>query len=166
MICRELRKIWEKDATPGTLKVTSGEIELPHLYKCDWIAITDSRNHNGVYKLAQYLPDTPFYLTVDGETRAEVPDGEFEATVWRLAFPPGFERLARDIDAWLKDPKNAPSAINHESQSVIGVHSFTRTRATRDGKITGWRGAFSERISHSWRRGFNEIGGVLERLGG
>jgi len=59
--------------------------------------------------------------------------------------PPEFLELAERILKWRE--ANPPTTVNHESESVIGVFSSTKTRATYEGKTAGWQRVFAHDLS-------------------
>jgi len=154
MVCRHLNNYFISDRSipflrlEGNFTVADSEIALPNGFKKNmWIAIQGSHFNNGMFKLGQYLPDTPLHLT-NGTDVVAAEDEEFSGIVWLLRFPPGFIEICNEIKAYMENPENFPSAKTKES--VIGFYSWTKSTGP-DGKSLTVFDVFADRLT-PWRK--------------
>lgn len=120
---------------PGTYIIEGGSIELPFLIPGQYFRICGSVFNDGVY---QY-----------GSQQLE--DETFTGSVWALAVPVTFLRLADEIQKWrdsYEDKANSP----FQSESFAG-YTYTKAsgNAANGGNVTGWQGVFAGRLAQ-WRK--------------
>jgi len=146
----------------GTFDIADGNIALDGDFAVgDWVAISESRRHNGIYRLDKVPPleaplepyTVPHFRLANGTDDINPLDGVESLTgaVNLLVLPSGFIEICKEINAWVNDPANQPSAV--VSESIIGFHSQTRA-TTADGKPLGWQQIFSDKLS-TWRKMFS-----------
>ena len=166
-VCRHLRNFFHFDDSAnkphyqkeGYFNITDGNIELDssEFQYGDWIALK-SRRLSGIFRLDKVPPlesplvpyTVPHFRLANGSDDINPLGGVESLTgaVNLLILPSGFIELCKEINAWVSDPNNAPSAI--QSESVIGF--FSKTVATgQNGLPLGWEQLFSQRLS-AWRR--------------
>ena len=143
-VCRETRNYHEiSPPTRGEYIIADGEITLNSDFEPgDWIAITGSRRSDGVY-LLQGGTTATFKLSNGTDTEIAADDGHFTGAIYRLNLTRDRLNFSRELMAWMNDPENAPSAIDHEN--VIGVYSWSRRRR-EEGRPLTWVDLFAERL--------------------
>jgi len=172
MVMSKIRNAFEKDSVKGVFSISGGNIALPGAFVSDmWVAITGSIFNDGVYLLKDVPPlempltppDPPIFRLSNGtDDETSVKDETFTGVIYWLKFPPGFEELCKEVNAWLADPANKASAV--VSHGVAGVYSETRATTT-EGLPAGWAQVFAPRIPSNWRNHF-QTAGTTEVLGG
>jgi len=143
----------------GVFDIADGNIALDGDFAAgDWIAISESRRHNGIYRLDKVPPlesplepyTVPHFRLANGTDDVNPLDGVESLTgaVNLLVFPAGFTELCKEINTWINDEANAPSAVISESEGVLGVDNWSVKRAVgADGKPLSWEALFSGKLS-------------------
>ena len=124
-----------------------GEIDADGIANGQWVAITGSTFHNGVWKV------------VNGrlESDDEMPSETFVGRVWLLAPPSHFLRVCKMIDAFQAANDKAIGPYTSES---FGAYSYTKATGSGGGLLT-WNEAFAGQLK-PYRHMFTEVdfGGV------
>ena len=158
----------------GELSIENGELSgLNEFYRPNtWIAITGSDLNDAIYQIAkptfeplppEISPETheiPPYKLSNGSNNDNPTEDEelFYGTIYRLKLPSGFVNLAREITAWVNDPKNAPTNVVSQSETVVNLHSWSKkTGTTQDGNPLTWEDVFSKRLKQFPRIMFHTV---------
>lgn len=110
----------------GTFTVTDGALSLDFAAEGQRILIRGSAMHDGVYTW-----HTNRLANDDDTGAAGISDGDFHAEVCALAVPPALLALVSEMREW--ESSNA-EAVNspYQSESVIGVYSYTKAAGAED----------------------------------
>lgn len=149
-ICRETNNIFNiNDGESGTFKIQDGVLTGNRLiYPINtYLAITrrtaradGSLLNSGIYKVM----DDKITLQGDNELQDEVWSG----SIYPLAIPPDFIKLAERIKAFTEDPTNKPSTNASES---VGFESRSRTTNSK-GAVLSWQAAFADELTTTGQR--------------
>lgn len=131
---------------PGTYRIESGVISpMPKMKEGQRFWIVGSYLNDGVYtyKASGIMDD-------DAAEQATLQDEVFSGTICALAVPPAVLSLSGEIAAW-QDKNGAAAESPYQSETVIGVYSYTKAAsASGDGNVS-WRDVFGKRLNR-WRR--------------
>lgn len=111
----------------GTFEIAGGRLPLPGVAAGEYIRVMGSRFNDGIHR----------YPAED------LADETFTGHVALLRPPRAFLRLAEEIAAW-RAKYAAATEGPYQSESVIGVYSYTRDAA-------GWQKRFAAQLDE-WRR--------------
>ena len=108
---------------------SNGSIYLPNTFKAgDWVAITGSRQLDGIYKLiSEENEDSQSYFQLSNgtdEIPISIPFQMGNFTITLLLPNAGFISLCKEINDYVNNPENCTSSKT--SESVIGLHSWSR----------------------------------------
>lgn len=123
------------DIRAGAFAIEGGALALDFLAEGQYFRIVGSLFNDGVYTYpAEGLTDETF-------------DGE----VWPMRPPKAFVALCAEIEAW-QDKYGAVMASPYQSESVIGVYSYTKAATGSGGSGSGgWESAFRGKLNR-WRK--------------
>lgn len=126
----------------------------------DWIAITGNRQLSGIYFLSSIPPlEAPLepyavpHFRLSNGTDNKNPVGDiksFSGAVNLLIPQAGFIQLCREINIYVNEPENFPTAKTGES--VIGAYSWTKSTGANGKPLTVFQ-VFADRLA-SFRQMF------------
>lgn len=137
---------------PGTYTVSGGTIS-----PCDFL-----KDGQRFHVVGSDLNDGVYTWHVNGikndddDADAELQDETFIGTILPMAVPKAFIELAEEIALW--DEQYGAKALSpFQSESVIGVYSYTKAQASGDavsgGSSLTWQTAFRSRLLPYMRTG-------------
>lgn len=126
-ICAHIHNDFEVSRAAGRFVIAGGTLPLEDMAAGEYFRIIGSRFNDGVYR-----------YPAEG-----LPDEAFDGAVARLRPPRAFLKLVAEIEAWRAKYGGAAEGP-YQSESVIGVYSYTRDGA-------GWQKVFAGRLDE-WRR--------------
>ena len=144
-ICEECRNYFlpdygdlTKSIHAGTYTISDGNIsDTSFLLQGQYFRIVGSKLNNGVYE-----------NTVEG--RSTLIDETFTGSVWEMAVPPAFVKLATDINAW-RDRNESLDSKNMSpftSETIPGTYGYTKngSYSSGGGSAVTWQDQFSKRL--------------------
>ena len=138
-VMRETRNFFPSADLEGEWTLSGGALSpRDGLQEGDWIAVTGSLSHNGVYQLGPGC-------TIEGAG-----DESWTGRVWRLSPPAGFLRLAEEIAAWAR--QHGDPALARET---FGAYSRAMS-TTGGGRALSWQEAFAPALA-PYRRMYTEV---------
>ena len=147
-ICEYIHNYFIKDAVYGAYTISNGTISpIPSLKNGQRFLIRGSDLNDGVYTYNHGG------ITNDDESKtAELKDEAFEGYICPMSIPREVDTLAQEIAAW-QDKYGDKIESPYESESVIGVYSYTKksgSDANGSGEV-GWQTIYSKRLN-AWRK--------------
>jgi hypothetical protein len=156
-VMREVRNFFDVSVERREFVLSKGKISLSGKYEVgQYILLTGSLLVNGVYRVAavsrgRYTLDLP-----TGQAGGAEIDEKWAGIVYGLAVPPEFVKLCEEIQKFDESSGNN----NIVSETVIGVHSWTRATRTDGSRAKGvpvtWRDMYADRLNH-YRRMFSGV---------
>ena len=129
-------------AERGEFALENGSISLSGSYQVrQYILLTGSTLVDGVYRITAASNGA---YALEG---AEVSE-RWSGVVYSLRIPPDFTALCEEIHVFSVSKAGQPS--DYASETVIGVHSYTRGTKPNGAPVT-WRDVFMDRL-HKFRR--------------
>lgn len=143
-ICAECRNYFlpdyinlEKSIHAGTYTISDGVVsDTLFLLQGQYFRIVGSVLNDGVYE-----------NTADG--RVSLRDETFTGSIWAMAVPPAFIRLANDIGAWQEKNESIDSKnlSPFSSESISGVYSYSKGGSNSNGgTAVTWQAQFGARL--------------------
>ena len=139
-LCQELRNWFDREHHTGKYEIVGGNITADFLQPGQFYRIIGSVFNDGVH------------IYQSGDLRQET----FEGSIWAMAVPDAFLRLAEDIKEWRckYEDVNSPAMSPFSSES-FGGYSYSKSGTGRSdgGGTTGgsWQTAFAPRLN-AWRK--------------
>lgn len=148
-VLEHIHNMFVKSSNQGTYTIESGTLSLPFLLDGQRLWIVGSVFNDGVYTYrngAIYNDDNTAEVTLADET--------FTGSICALAVPKDVISLSAEIANWVdtySDQMNSP----FDSESVIGVYSYTKSKGASKGGSGNapysWQDAFKTRLDR-WRK--------------
>lgn len=144
-ICEHIHNYFIKTAYDGSFEIADGMISLP-LLDGQRFLIQGSALNDGIYT----YHDTG--INNDDDTGAAgLHDETWAGTICALAVPPTVIALSGEVKEWVDkygDQVNSP----YQSESVIGVYSYTKASGNTNGTGTAsWQDVYASQLNR-WRK--------------
>ena len=138
-LMRECNNYFERGWIAGDFEIADGCLLDQRIGNGQWIAITGSTWHDGVFRI------------LDGvlEDAQPLPNERFNGRVWILSVPRDFVKLAEDVAAF--EAKRPAGSLASES-----FGAYSRSFATGAHGALTWQEAFADRL-RPYRRMFTEV---------
>lgn len=129
----------------STYTISGGVLPLPALVEGQRFWVTGSAMNDGVYTYHA----TGVKTDDDGAFEGFV-DETFTGTICTLSVPRQVIDIAGEISAWATANADAMTSP-YQSESVIGVYSYTKAGGTDGSNAPAWAGIFGGRLN-PWRK--------------
>lgn len=132
------------DVVTGEWTISDGAIDLTGIVlPGQYFRIVGSALNDGVY---QYAPED-----TEGNEPESLTDETFVGEIWPMRVPRDMLGLCAEIEAW-QTQYGAAMASPYQSESVIGVYSYTKAAGSASGSTSeAWADIFRSRLNQ-WRR--------------
>ena len=131
-VCEHIHNYFSDEQYAGTFAIEGGALSLDFLRVGQYFRIVGSLFNDGVY-----------IYPAEG-----LNDEEFIGEIWPMRPPRAFLTLCESIAEW-REKYDAVTQSPYQSESVIGVYSYTK--AATSGGGDGWESAFKTKLNR-WRR--------------
>lgn len=145
-VCNHVHNFFIRAAYPGSYEISAGTIALTGLKNGQRFQIVGSDLNDGVYT----WHDGGVIQNDDDTAPAALADESFSGTILAMSPPKAFLELVGRISAWV-DQYGAQSVSPFQSESVVGVYSYTKADAGTDASgrpvAKTWETAFASELN-------------------